>query len=305
MDDTPPVCDYEGSDYRTRFWEGQGRSYEDQVERVALRRLMPPAGQTLIEIGAGFGRLADEYRGYRQVILFDYSRSLLREAQAQLPQLAAPDTQFIFVAGNWYKMPFAAGLFDTMVQIRTLHHAADVPALMQQLARIARPGGRYVLEFANKQNLKAILRYSLRRQDWSPFAPEPVEFTALNFDFHPHWIRQQLQQAGFHPGRVLSVSHFRLGVLKKAVPNGWLVWADSLLQATGGWWQLTPSIFTASAHPEAGESARPGSFFACPECGTPLNHILPGPQNTRLTCSACELQWGVTDGLYDFKEPLK
>ena len=126
MDDTPPVCDYEGSDYRTRFWEGQGRSYEDQVERVALRRLMPPAGQTLIEIGAGFGRLADEYRGYRQVVLFDYSRSLLREAQTQLPQLAAPDTEFIFVAGNWYKMPFVAGLFDTMVQVRTLHHAADV-----------------------------------------------------------------------------------------------------------------------------------------------------------------------------------
>ncbi|MCZ7667221.1 MAG: hypothetical protein M5U34_08390 [Chloroflexi bacterium] len=84
MAETPPVCDYEGSDYRTRFWQNQGRDYEDRVERIALRRLMPPTGGTLIEIRAGFGRLADEYTGYERVVLFDYSRSLLREAQAHL-----------------------------------------------------------------------------------------------------------------------------------------------------------------------------------------------------------------------------
>ncbi|MCP4423429.1 MAG: class I SAM-dependent methyltransferase, partial [Chloroflexi bacterium] len=105
MTDTPPVCDYEGSDYRTRFWENQGRDYEDRVERIALRRLMPANGSTLIEIGAGFGRLADEYVGYDKVVLFDYSRSLLREAQAQL----GDDPRFIYVAGNWYNMPFVDG----------------------------------------------------------------------------------------------------------------------------------------------------------------------------------------------------
>ncbi|MCZ7667220.1 MAG: class I SAM-dependent methyltransferase [Chloroflexi bacterium] len=117
-------------------------------------------------------------------------------------------------------MPFVAGLFDTLVQIRTLHHAADVGALFTQLARIARPGGEYVLEFANKQNLKAILRYGLKRQDWSPFALEPVEFVALNYDFHPAWIRQQLQEAGFYPGQMLTVSHFRLGAVKDRLPTG-------------------------------------------------------------------------------------
>ena len=33
----PPVIDYEGSAYRTDFWEGQGRNYEDAAERLALR----------------------------------------------------------------------------------------------------------------------------------------------------------------------------------------------------------------------------------------------------------------------------
>ncbi len=96
MSDIPPVCDYEGSDYRTRFWENQGRNYEDLVERVALGRMMPPTGNTLIEIGAGFGRLADEYRDYDKVVLFDYSRTLLREAQ----EILGDDPRFIYVAGN-------------------------------------------------------------------------------------------------------------------------------------------------------------------------------------------------------------
>ncbi|MCY4410228.1 MAG: hypothetical protein OXC27_07170, partial [Caldilineaceae bacterium] len=58
-----PVIDYEGSGYRLDFWEGQGREYEDAVERIALQRLLPPQGRRIAEIGAGFGRLADLYLG--------------------------------------------------------------------------------------------------------------------------------------------------------------------------------------------------------------------------------------------------
>ncbi|MEJ2748827.1 MAG: class I SAM-dependent methyltransferase [Anaerolineae bacterium] len=298
MTDTPPVCDYEGSDYRTRFWEGQGRDYEDRVERIALHRLMPAAGSTLIEIGAGFGRLADEYLGYDQVVLFDYSRSLLREAQTHLGN----DPRFIYVAGNWYNMPFVAGLFETMVQIRTLHHAADAPALFRELARIARRDGQYILEFANKQNLKAILRYWMKRQDWSPFDGEPVEFVDLNFDFHPRWIRQELAAAGFEPGRTLTVSHYRIALLKRLLPTGLLVRLDSLAQRTGNWWQLSPSVFIHNAHPRSGSTAVPGTFFACPTCKTTLGEVVDG----RLSCPnpACGQQWRAADGLYDFKEPV-
>lgn len=292
----PPVLDYEGSDYRTRFWENQGRDYEDQVERIALRRLMPPAGKTLIEIGAGFGRLAHEYTGYDQVVLFDYSRTLLREAQARLGN----DPRFIYVAGNWYKMPFVTGLFDTMTQIRTIHHAADVPALFTELGRIARPGGNYILEFANKKNLKAILRHTLGRQDWSPYTHDPIEFVELNFDFHPIWIQQQLQTANFTPGRSLTVSHFRVGTLKRLIPTRLLAGADSLLQNTSSLAQLSPSIFVHSQHP-AGTPAQPGTFFACPDCHTPLDQI----GSHSLSCTPCNQTFRVENGLFDFKESTK
>ena len=44
MSNPIPVCDYEGSDYRARFWQNQGRDYEDGAERVALRRPRPGQG---------------------------------------------------------------------------------------------------------------------------------------------------------------------------------------------------------------------------------------------------------------------
>lgn len=295
MADFPPVCDYEGSDYRTRFWENQGRDYEDQVERVALRRLLPAHGRTLIEIGAGFGRLAAEYTGYDRVVLFDYSRSLLREAQEKWGN----DPRFIYVAGDWYKMPFVAGLFDGLVQIRTIHHAADVPALLQQLRRISHPQAHYVLEFANKHNLKAMVRYALGRQTWSPFTPEPVEFVPLNFDFNTRWMRQQLQAAGFQAGKMLSVSHFRIALLKRWVPTPWLVGLDSAAQLTGNMWQLSPSVFVHSTAPTTGTAADPAHFFACPSDQTPLP--TPATATAVLTCPTCGHGWRVEDGLYDFK----
>jgi SAM-dependent methyltransferase len=298
LPDPTPVCDYEGSDYRARFWQGQGRDYEDQVERIALRRLMPPAGDTLLDVGAGFGRLADECGGYRRVVLFDYSRSLLREAQAHLSH----DPRYLFVAGNWYHMPFVAGLFETLVQVRTLHHAADAPALFRELGRVARPQAAYVLEFASKHNLKAMLRHWLGRQEWSPFDREPVEFVALNFDFHPDWIRKQLAAAGFAPGATLTTSHFRFAPLKRVVPTGWIVAADSAIQRTGAWWQLSPSVFIRSRLDKPGLAAPPGAFFACPVCRTPLNE----PTGNLLVCAnpTCGRRWRVEDGLYDFKEPV-
>jgi ubiquinone/menaquinone biosynthesis C-methylase UbiE len=169
MDDGPRICDYEDSAYRTDFWEGQGREYEDLAERIALRHLLPPTGRRLLDIGGGFGRLAEFYAGYDQVVLLDYSRSLLRQAQARLGR----SDRIVYVAASFYATPFVSGAFDTAMMVRVIHHVVDVPALLAEVARILAGGGTYALEFASKRHLKAILRYALGRQRWSPFDPDP------------------------------------------------------------------------------------------------------------------------------------
>ena len=301
MTDTP-ICDYENSDYRTRFWENQGREYEDAVERIAIGRLLPPAGNLIMDLGAGFGRLADLYDNYRRVVLFDYSRSQLEYARSQWG-----DRRFVYVAGNFYRLPFVPGLFDAVNQVRVIHHAADAPAVLRQVRRVLRPAGVYLLEFASKRNLKAIARYLLRRQSWSPFDRDPVEFVHLNFDFHPAWMREQLAAAGLVPGRMLTVSHFRIEALKRLAPTPWLVALDSWAQRTGRWWQLTPSVFVRSRATAEGPMAAADEFFACPSCRTALPtppELLAGqaPADGALTCPACGRQWPVENGIFNFKE---
>jgi SAM-dependent methyltransferase/uncharacterized protein YbaR (Trm112 family) len=289
------ICSYEDSSYRTDFWEGQGREYEDLAERIALRRLLPAEGQRLIDIGAGFGRLSEFYEGYDQVVLLDYSRSLLQEAQERLGRSA----KYVYVAASFYAMPFTASSFDAAMMVRVMHHVEDVPGLLAELARILTGQGIYVLEHANKRHVKAILRYLARRQGWSPFTAEPYEFVPMNFDFHPTWMRQQLGEAGFHVKRTLTVSHFRLPLLKRLFPASFLASLDGLCQPTGAWWQLTPSIFVQCSQDQAGGEVPAQLQFQCPACG---NQALE-EATSALICRSCDRQWPVVDGIYDLKEP--
>lgn len=296
---TPPVCDYEGSDYQTTFWERGSRAYEDRAEAVALKRLLPKSGELLLEVGAGAGRHTPRYAGYKRIVLLDYSRTQLQQAQARL---GASD-RYIFVAADVYRLPFVESLFDGATMIRTLHHMADAPAALLQVRNVLQPGSVFILEFANKLNMKSILRFLLGRQAWSPFTREPVEFAALNFDFHPQAVRGWLEQLRFRIEKTLTVSHFRLGLLKRLIPTGLLVWLDSLAQWTGPYWQLTPSVFMKATI--AGEASRaiPEDvvlWFKCPQCGgSPLKDCL-----AYLECSSCGSRWEVRKGLYDFRKPI-
>jgi ubiquinone/menaquinone biosynthesis C-methylase UbiE len=290
--DTPPVCNYEGSDYQTSFWEQGGRAYEDAAEAVALRRMLPASGKMLLELGAGAGRNTPRYAGYEKIVLVDYSRTQLMQAR----QALGDSDRYRFVAADIYKLPFAP-VFDGATMIRTLHHMADARLALAEVRKTLLPGAMFILEFANKQNIKSILRYALRRQDWNPFSPEPVEFAALNFDFHPATIRSWLQNTGFTIERQLTVSHLRMGFLKRTLPLKFMVWFDSMAQLTGDWWQLSPSVFVRCRAIGESQPAAEGAFWRCPACGqTPL------PDDPHeIVCPSCGQVYRAEDGIYDFR----
>jgi ubiquinone/menaquinone biosynthesis C-methylase UbiE len=292
----PPVCDYEGSDYQTSFWEQGGREYEDRVEQVALHRLLPASGDLLLELGAGAGRNTPRYHGFERIVLLDYSRTKLEQARERL----GDNPRYVYVAADIYRLPFVPGLFDAATMIRTLHHMADAPLALLAVRQTLQPEATFILEFANKLNLKAILRYLLRRQSWSPFTLEPVEFAELNFDFHPKAVRSWLKEANFAIRRQLTVSHFRMGMFKRLLPLELLVKMDALAQWTGDWWQLTPSVFVKAQAIGDTPVAAPGAFFRCPECGGDALD----EQVSVLVCRSCKRRWGVVGGIYDFRQPL-
>lgn len=299
MTNTPPVCNYEGSDYQQSFWDQGGRAYEDQSEAIALKRMLPASGKLMLEVGAGAGRNTPRYAGFERIVVMDYSTTQLAQAQERLGR----SDKYIYVAADVYRLPFRSGLFDGATMIRVLHHMADAPKALEQIQSTLQPGATFILEFANKLNLKAILRYWLGKQTWSPFNLEPVEFVKLNFDFHPKAIRQWLGSLGFNIEKILTVSHFRLGLLKRLIPTKLLAAVDGLFQPTGSLFQLTPSVFVKAVLPGSPNANIPLNvidLFKCPNCNSggmqeKEDHVL---------CPSCKAKWTVKDGIYDFREKI-
>lgn len=291
---TPPVCSYEGSDYQKSFWDEGNRVYEDRVEAIALRRLLPRSGPRLLELGAGAGRNTPRYAGFEQVFLVDYSRTQLEQAQQRLG--AGP--RYTYVAADVYRLPFAPSAFPAATMVRTLHHMVDPLAALRQARRSMASGGTFVLEFANKRNLKSVARWLLRRQTWNPFDRASVEFAEMNFDFHPGTVTGWLQAAGFEVERRLTVSHFRLPVFKRLVPLPLLVGMDSLAQWSGGLWQLTPSVFVRARAIGGDEATHADALWRCPAC----DHLDLRSNSDGLTCPQCRRLWACRDGIYDFRD---
>ena len=232
-----PLATYEDLGYRDLFWAA--RRYEDACDRIAIRALLPPSGDRLIEVGAGFGRLAGEYQGYGEVVLLDSSEVHVAAAREAL----ASDARIQVVLGDARALPYPDGYFDTTVCVRVLHHFADPGPVLAELGRVTRPGGVVVLEYANKRNLKSIARRVLGRQTWSPFELGSVEYKPFHFDHAPVGIRRALLRADLRIESMRSASLFRLPPLTRRLPLSLLVAAEGRLQAPLGPITPGPSVF--------------------------------------------------------------
>lgn len=293
--DTPPVCDYEGSDYQDKFWEEGGRAYENGAEVLALKKLLPSGGRHLLELGAGAGRNTPRYQGFERITLLDYSTTQLKQAIERL----GAQPHYRFIAADVYRLPFAPAVFDAATMIRTLHHLSEPHIALEQIQDCLADNAVFILEFANKRNLKSILRYWLGKQDWNPFNPEAVEFVKLNFDFHPASVRHMLNDAGFSLEKQVCVSYLRAGFFKRIMPLRLMLAKEKFLQLTASWAALSPSIFVRSSVIPSGKPQQQNEdiFFRCPACG----HFPLADTPPKLICKKCGQTYHVKDGIYDFR----
>ena len=72
------------------------------------------------------------YLGFDRIVLLDYSRTQLEQAQQRLGK----SDKYIYVAADAYRLPFIDGLFDAATMIRTLHHMADAPKALGQVSDV-------------------------------------------------------------------------------------------------------------------------------------------------------------------------
>ncbi len=233
----PPTYDLS---YRDAFWAP--RAYEDLCDRIALRALLAGSSGHLLDVGAGFGRLVDEYGAFEHVTLVDASPAMIEAARERV----GSDPRISIVQADAADLPIASGSIDVVVAVRLILHVGDPQAVFAEVARVLRPGGLFVLEFPNRRHLLARLRHLARRQSWSPSDPGPHEYREGHFSHQPATVARQLRRAGLVPTSRRAVSLFRSARLKRLMPARYLATLEAPLQARLGHLAPSPSLYIAS-----------------------------------------------------------
>lgn len=236
------ISDYNGYDYKKIFWENANRKYEDEADRMAIRRLLPRQMDSFVDIAGGYGRLADEYIPRAKVAtLFDYSETELAQARDLYGDKLKTKS------GDIYSLPFKDNEFDGLLMVRATHHFRDMQKVSNELYRILKPGGVAVIEVANKRTLPRMVRYWTGKTDQNPFSLEPIHLKEIDadgfFNYHPKYIENIFKTSGFQISEVLSVSNFRSARLKAIFGNKFLINLESGAQKLLAPIRFAPSIY--------------------------------------------------------------
>ena len=243
------VSDYNGYDYKAEFWEKTDREYEDQADRMAIRKLLPKRMEKFADIGGGYGRLANEYlKRARKVYIFDYSKSELKQAKEIYGDKIETKS------GDIYKLPFKDNELDGLMMIRVTHHLKHMDKAMAELYRVLKPGGVAVIEVANKRTLPKMVRYATGRSKVNPFDKKVANYKEISADgfynYHPKYVEEIFEKTGFVREKVLSVSNFRSRKLKKVFGTQNLVKMEDKAQKALAGIRFAPSIYYKLRKPE-------------------------------------------------------
>lgn len=248
---------YDTYDYPA-YW--QGRDYEHRSEEIAIKKLLlkVPKVETTLEIGAGFGRLAPLYL-YRskKIILSDPSSKLLSIARNKYKNLKKIKTIHSGIENLPNKVK--KGSIDLVVMVRVLHHIEDIENAFETVNKVLSPGGYFILEFANKRHLKAVLKEFSHGNFTFPLdifpkdirSKKAIKQKTLPFiNYHPDVINNMLSNNGFNLIDKLSVSNLRHSMLKNILSLDTIVSLENKMQKPLSYWNFGPSIFVLARKKE-------------------------------------------------------
>jgi ubiquinone/menaquinone biosynthesis C-methylase UbiE len=131
---------------------------------LELARAEVPEPGTILDVGCGTGRLlraaAEEFPAAK-IEGVDAAQEMVRYAQG----LVAAGSSITIRQGTAEHLPFADAQFDLVFSTMTFHHWADQRAGAAEVARVLKPGGRWLLaDFIATGFMKYIRRaFRLRR----------------------------------------------------------------------------------------------------------------------------------------------
>jgi ubiquinone/menaquinone biosynthesis C-methylase UbiE len=303
------IADYDEFDYDYEKYWGD-RDYENRAERIVLERYLKGfKGKFFLDIGGSFGRNLPAYCFINETpIILDYSLKTLKRNQKNILSQCSKTR---LVAANAYHMPFKKEVIDGSIMVRVLHHIEKQKALFNEIERVTKGGGIFILEYANKMHLKARIKW-LAKLEFRNFSTLPYQQpTQGNFEgvkdgkeaiflnYHPRNITKLLHNSGFKILKKTNCSFLRINFLKKALPFPVLIALEKFCQKFLSWTNISPSIVLKNRKikKSCGETFETfEDILCCPKCKKDL--VFSGQ---KAICKPCEKTFKQEDGIWDFR----
>ena len=118
------------------------KKMEENGLRDMRRELLAEARGRTLEIGAGTGLNHDLYPGaVTELVLSEPSGPMAKQLRAKV---ARADRAIKVVQAPGERLPFPASGFDTVTLTMVLCTAPDPPAVLREIGRVLKPGGRFL-----------------------------------------------------------------------------------------------------------------------------------------------------------------
>ncbi|WP_137121311.1 class I SAM-dependent methyltransferase [Segeticoccus rhizosphaerae] len=167
-------------------WDDMRSSFynADIIDALAERTQLGEVS-TVADVGTGTGFVAAGLAGRAAAVIgVDNAPAMLAVARQSLDALGADNVTLI--EGEIDALPLPDDSVDAAVANMVLHHAPDPAAMIAEMARVVRPGGRIAVtdEMAHEYEWMRTEQADL----WLGFSPEQVA---------DHFARSRLQEYGY------------------------------------------------------------------------------------------------------------
>jgi len=165
---------------------------ENRYKALALEMADFREGEKVLEVGCGTGwaleRIARQVGESEKAYGFDLSPKMLQVARERL-QKAGLMRRVEFVEGDATRIVFPDDMFDAAFSTFTLDlfDTPDIPAVLSEIRRVLRPGGRFVVLSLSRERVEI----TTRAYEWiHDRFPQYI-------DCRPIYVERSLREAGF------------------------------------------------------------------------------------------------------------
>jgi ubiquinone/menaquinone biosynthesis C-methylase UbiE len=161
----------EGPNSPNTDFHGNGRAI-----RKELRRRIPSNRRVrVLDVGTGMGQttafLVRHLSAKSEIWTVDPSEEVLERARASLGKKGS---KVSFVRASADKLDFADGFFDAVISVMVMHHLEDARAVLAELCRVLRRGGRLLI-VDYKPDAARVLEFRSRHEEGDFLEPKLAE----------------------------------------------------------------------------------------------------------------------------------